>query len=75
MYADRSNLGGLPNVTMVGDAAQMMPPFAGEGANMAIMDALELSEPLTADQSNTLQEAIGALKRICAKEPQHSNRL
>ena len=48
----------LPNLTMLGDAAHVMPPFAGEGANTAMFDALELSECLTSYQYNTLQEAI-----------------
>jgi len=48
----------LPNVTLLGDAAHVMPPFAGEGANTSMFDALELSECLTSDQHHTLQEAI-----------------
>lgn len=48
----------LPNLTMIGDAAHVMPPFAGEGVNMAMLDALELSESLTTDEYITIHDAI-----------------
>ena len=48
----------LPNATMLGDAAHVMPPFAGEGANTAMRDALDLSECLTSDIYSTVKEAI-----------------
>ncbi|WAC12622.1 FAD-dependent oxidoreductase [Dyadobacter pollutisoli] len=48
----------LPNLTMLGDAAHLMPPYAGEGVNMAMLDALELSICLTSDTFPDLHSAI-----------------
>ncbi|MBE4949267.1 FAD-dependent oxidoreductase [Chryseobacterium culicis] len=55
------------NLTLIGDAAHVMPPFAGEGANMAMLDALELSEYLTDGRYHTLQEAISNYEQTMRK--------
>ncbi|MFZ6755629.1 FAD-dependent oxidoreductase [Undibacterium sp. Ji50W] len=36
----------LSNLTMLGDAAHVMPPYAGEGVNMAMQDAMVLARQL-----------------------------
>ena len=40
-----------PNVTLIGDAAHVMPPYAGEGVNMAMLDALVLSKSLVSEDT------------------------
>lgn len=53
----------VKNLTIIGDAAHLMPPFTGEGVNMAMLDALELSETLTSSQFNTIENAISEYEK------------
>jgi len=48
----------VPNLTILGDSAHLMPPFAGEGVNMAMLDALELSDALLSKNHQSIPEAI-----------------
>ena len=57
----------LPNLTILGDAAHLMPPFAGEGVNMAMLDALELSNCLMGNDFADLQMAISAYEQQMRK--------
>ncbi len=51
------------NMTLIGDAAHVMPPYAGEGVNMAMLDPLVLATELSSDQWDSTQEAIAAYER------------
>lgn len=50
------------NLTMLGDAAHRMPPYAGEGVNQAMQDAYELAASLLDEHYLTIGQAIHAFE-------------
>ena len=58
-----------PNVTLIGDAAHVMPPYAGEGVNMAMLDALMLSKLLLSERSSS--DAIATYETEMFARMQH----
>ena len=51
-----------PGLTMLGDAAHVMPPFTGKGVNLAMLDALELADALTTDPARDFTAAVNAFE-------------